>query len=133
MSFEIGVVAHFTARHHLVGDFGPASQPHAHAYRVEVGVSGGNLRADGTLFDISRLQNALSAALGDLEGRDLNEISGLAEPNPSAEAVARYIFERIAPSLSRDGLDRLQTRVWESPEAYASYTGDLASSQAGNG
>jgi 6-pyruvoyltetrahydropterin/6-carboxytetrahydropterin synthase len=125
MNFEVGVVAHFRAHHHLMGDFGPASQPHEHAYRVEVGVSGSSLRADGTLFDITRLQNALRAALGDLEGNDLNTISVLAEPNPSAEVVARYLFERIAPSLSEDGLDRLQTRVWESPEAYASYSGDL--------
>ena len=126
MSFKVGVVAHFNAHHYLVGDFGPASQPHAHAYRVEAGVSGASLRGDGTLFDITRLQQALNAVLGELDGRDLNETSGLAEPNPSAEVVARYLFERIAPSLSKQGLDRLQTRVWESPEAYASYTGDLA-------
>ena len=40
MRFEVGVVAQFTASHHLEGDFGPASLPHSHAYRVEVGVSG---------------------------------------------------------------------------------------------
>jgi 6-pyruvoyltetrahydropterin/6-carboxytetrahydropterin synthase len=126
MSFEVGVVAHFNARHHLVGDFGPASQVHAHDYRVDVGVRGGGLRADGTLFDITRLQSALNDALADLDGRDLNEVSGLADPNPSAEVVARYLFERIAPAVREDGLARLETRVWESPEAYASYAGDLA-------
>jgi 6-pyruvoyltetrahydropterin/6-carboxytetrahydropterin synthase len=126
MSFEVGVVAHFYARHHLVGDFGPASLPHEHAYRVEVSVVGDGLREDGTLFDITRLQTALSATLGELEGRDLNEVAGLAEPNPSAEMVARYLFERIAPALANDGLDELRTRVWESAEAYASYAGDLA-------
>jgi 6-pyruvoyltetrahydropterin/6-carboxytetrahydropterin synthase len=126
MTFQVGVVAHFTARHHLVGDFGPASQPHEHAYRVEVGVCGDNLRADGTLFDITQLQAALNAALGELDGRDLNEVVGLAAPNPSAEVVARYLFERIAPALSAIGLDHAHTQVWESSEAYASYTGDLA-------
>jgi len=126
MSFEVAVIAHFNAHHHLVGDFGPASQPHAHAYRVEVGVVGDSLRDDGTLFDIIRLQAALTAALGDLDGHDLNAVDGLAEPNPSAEVVARYLFERIAPALANEGLDRLYTRVWESPEASAGYSGDLA-------
>jgi 6-pyruvoyltetrahydropterin/6-carboxytetrahydropterin synthase len=126
MSFQVGVVAHFNAHHHLVGDFGPASQPHAHDYRVEVGVSGDSLRPDGTLFDITQLQAALSAALAELDGRDLNQVFGLAAPNPSAEVVARYLFGRIAPALANIGLDRLHTQVWESPEAYASYTGDLA-------
>jgi 6-pyruvoyltetrahydropterin/6-carboxytetrahydropterin synthase len=125
MSFEVGIVASFIAHHHLVGDFGPASKPHEHAYRVEVSVSGGGLRADGTLFDITRLQNALSAVLGEIEGRDLNEIDGLAEPNPSAEVVARYLFERIAPALGDASLDHLRSQVWESPDAYASFTGTL--------
>jgi len=125
MSFAVGVVASFTARHHLVGDFGPASQPHEHAYRVEVSATGSRLREDGTLLDITRLQAALSAALSHLEGRDLNAIAGLADPNPSAEVVARYLFDCIALELESDGLDQLQTRVWESAEAFASYTGDL--------
>src|ERR1700730_6549710 len=111
MSFEVGVVAHFNARHHLVGDFGPASEPHAHAYRVEVAAVGTRLREDGTLFDITRLQAPLHAALAELEGRDLNDIPELAARNPTAEVVARYLFERIAPALGNDGLDQLQTRV----------------------
>ena len=126
MTFEVGVVARFDARHHLVGDFGPASQPHAHAYRVEVAVLGGSLREDGTLFDITRLQAALSAVLVELEGRDLNSVVGLSDLNPTAEVVARYFFERIAPTLANDGLDQLRTRVWESDEAWAGYAGDLA-------
>jgi 6-pyruvoyltetrahydropterin/6-carboxytetrahydropterin synthase len=124
-SFEVGIVASFVAHHHLVGDFGPSSEPHEHTYRVEVSVAGGTLRPDGTLFDITRLQAALGAVLGTLEGRDLNEVVGLAEPNPSAEVVARYFCERIAPALAGADLAHLQTRVWESSEAYASYTGAL--------
>jgi 6-pyruvoyltetrahydropterin/6-carboxytetrahydropterin synthase len=126
MTFQVGVVAHFTAQHHLVGDFGPASQPHEHTYRVEEGVCGDNLRADGTVCDITQLQAALNAALAELEGRDLNQIPGLAAPNPTAEVVARYLFERIAPALSAIGLDHAHAQVWVSPEAYACYTGDLA-------
>ncbi|MDQ6674137.1 MAG: 6-carboxytetrahydropterin synthase [Chloroflexota bacterium] len=130
MSFEVGIVAGFGARHHLVGDFGPASRTHAHTYRVEVSVSGTSLQSDGTLFDITRLQEALSSVIAELDGRDLNQIADLATPNPSAEVVAEYLVERIAPALQSAGLDHLQARVWESPEAYASYTGDLARAAA---
>jgi 6-pyruvoyltetrahydropterin/6-carboxytetrahydropterin synthase len=125
MSYAVGVVAQFTARHHLVGDFGPARAPHGHAYKVEVNVVGDNLQGDGTLFDITQLQAALNETLADVEGRDLNEVPRLAQPNPSAEVVARYFFDRIAPVLQGQGLSQLETRVWESPEAYASYTGVL--------
>lgn len=130
MSFEVGVVAQFTASHHLVGDFGPASLPHAHDYRVEASVSGATLRPDGTLFDITKLQQAVAGVIADLDGTNLNDhddrgTAPLAAPNPTAEVVAHYFFERVAHELAGEGLARLQTRVWESAEAYASYTGEL--------
>jgi 6-pyruvoyltetrahydropterin/6-carboxytetrahydropterin synthase len=129
MSFEVGVEAHFTARHHLVGDFGPASLPHSHAYRVQISISGDALREDGTLFDISRLQQAVARVIGDLDGADLNDVSGVqvTGPNPTAEVMARFFFDRVAAvSGSGQGLARLQVRIWESPEAFAGYSGDLA-------
>lgn len=128
MSFEIGVEATFTARHHLVGDFGPASVPHAHDYRVQVSVRGAGLRDNGTLFDISRLQQAVAEVIADLDGTNLNDLSAaqLARPNPTAEVMARFFFDRVAPTLAGQGLARLDARVWESPEAYAAYSGDLA-------
>ena len=125
MSFEVGVVARFTAQHHLVGDFGPASLAHSHNYRVEVLAQGPQLQADGTLFDITLLQNALSAVLTQLEGHDLNTLPDLAESNPSAEVVARHITMRVAPSLKGTTVDLLSARVWESDEAFAAYTTSL--------
>ena len=125
MRFEVGVVGSFRARHHLVGDFGPASQPHEHEYRVEASVRGPNLQPDGTLFDITLLQDALAAGVGDLDGRNLNDLLGLGEPNPTAEVVARYLFRRVAPALAHTGLRTLSVRVWESEAAYAAYAGEL--------
>jgi 6-pyruvoyltetrahydropterin/6-carboxytetrahydropterin synthase len=126
VSFEVGVVAHFTARHRLFGDFGPASEPHEHAYTVEAAVRGDELRNDGTLVDIVLLQDALRMTTNDLDGRDLNEVAGLSDANTTAEVVARFVFDRIVTALRGKGLRSLQMRVWESPEAYASYTGDVA-------
>lgn len=125
MSFEVGVVARFTARHHLVGNFGPARQPHSHDYRVEAAARGGQLLADGTLFDITALQGALSETLANLHDADLNTIGALERPNPSAEVVAHFLYERIAPSLVGTGVAALTVRVWESDEAFAAYSGDI--------
>ncbi len=43
----------------------------------------------------------------------------LAGVNTTAEAVARYCWETLAPSLTGVGLTSLLVRVWESPCAYA--------------
>jgi 6-pyruvoyltetrahydropterin/6-carboxytetrahydropterin synthase len=128
MSFEVGVEGRFTASHHLVGDFGPARELHAHEYRVQISVSGGGLHDDGTLFDITRLQHAMADVIADIDGTNLNDLpdAQLAKPNPTAEVMARFFFDRVAPKLADQGLARLEARVWESPEAFAGYSGDLA-------
>jgi 6-pyruvoyltetrahydropterin/6-carboxytetrahydropterin synthase len=120
MSFEVGVVTRFAATHHLVGDFGPASQPHGHDYRLEAVARGEQLQPDGTLLDITILQNALAAIIAEIAGRDLNTVEGLGQPNPSAEVVARYICQRAFEAIA--GVEALTVRVWESDEAFAAYT-----------
>jgi 6-pyruvoyltetrahydropterin/6-carboxytetrahydropterin synthase len=46
-------------------------------------------------------------------------VPDLADVNTTAEAVADYCWEKLAPSLRGRGLDSLTVRVWESPQVYA--------------
>jgi 6-pyruvoyltetrahydropterin/6-carboxytetrahydropterin synthase len=117
--YEVGVVAQFEAAHRLVGDFGPATRMHGHTYRLEVIVRGPRLHADGTLYDIGRLNDVVSAIVADLHYRDLGEVPGLAGLNTTAEQVANYCWERVVATLHGHGLETLLVRVWESPQAYA--------------
>lgn len=128
--YEIGVTDQFEAAHRLVGDFGPATRLHGHTYRVEVAVRGAALQADGTLVDIVRVQDALAAATGALHYRTLEDLPALAGLNTTAETVARYLFDQVAPSLLDQGLMSLAVRVWESPAAWAAYEGPLTSPPA---
>jgi 6-pyruvoyltetrahydropterin/6-carboxytetrahydropterin synthase len=125
VNFEVGVWSFFQARHHLVGNFGPASEEHSHTYRVNVVVGGNRLQSDGTLIDITVVTAALRDVVADLHLRDLNELPALASPNPTVEVVARYIFERVAPAFLARGLDSLSVRVHESDDVYATYAGPL--------
>ena len=124
--FEVGVVASFEARHRLVGDFGPASEPHGHRYRLEVAVRGPRLQADGTLLDITILSAAVDDLISLIDGRDLNRVPGLDDRNTTAEGVAEFVFSTIKPRLAGRALASLRARVWESAEAYASFEGDLS-------
>jgi 6-pyruvoyltetrahydropterin/6-carboxytetrahydropterin synthase len=117
--YEIGVVAQFEAAHRLVGDFGPATRLHGHTYRLEVIARGERLRADGTLYDIGRLREAVDALAASLHYRELSDVPGLAGQNTTAEAVARYCWEALVGPLRGQGLVSLLVRVWESPQAYA--------------
>lgn len=124
--YEVGVVAAFEAAHRLTGDFGPAQRLHGHTYRLDVAVRGEALRDDGTLFDITRLQAAVDGLVAALHYRDLAEVEGLASVNTTAEAVAGFCWERLAPPLRGAGLHTLVVRVWESPRAYAAREDVLA-------
>jgi 6-pyruvoyltetrahydropterin/6-carboxytetrahydropterin synthase len=117
--YEIGIVSQFEAAHRLRGDFGPATRLHGHTYRLEVVVRGERLKDDGTLYDLGRLDAAVAELAGELHYRDLDEVPGLAGANTTAEHVARFCWERLAPALRGAGLASLLVRVWESPRAYA--------------
>ncbi len=117
--YEVYVAAQFEAAHRLVGDFGPATRPHGHTYRLEVLVRGERLKDDGTLYDIGWLREAVEELAASLHYRDLNDVPGLAGINTTAEAVADYCWEKLAPSLRGHNLDSLTVRIWESPQVYA--------------
>lgn len=123
--YEIYVAAQFEAAHRLVGDFGPATRLHGHTYRMEVMVRGERLHHDGTLYDIGSLKPAVENLAASLHYRDLNEAPGFEGVNTTAEAVADYCWEQLAPSLQGQGLETLAVRIWESPEVYAARDGRL--------
>ena len=117
--YEVYVAAQFEAAHQLSGDFGPATRPHGHTYRMEVIVRGERLKDDGTLYDVGLLRPAVEDLAASLHYRDLNDVPGLADVNTTAEAVARYCWDELAPLLRGQGLDSLAVRIWESSQVYA--------------
>jgi 6-pyruvoyltetrahydropterin/6-carboxytetrahydropterin synthase len=117
--YEVYVAAQFEAAHQLSGDFGPATRPHGHTYRMEVIVRGEHLKDDGTLYDVGLLRPAVEDLAASLHYRDLNDVPGLADVNTTAEAVARYCWDELASPLRGQGLDSLTVRIWESPQVYA--------------
>jgi len=119
--FEIGVSGEFESAHSLTGDFGPATRLHGHIYRVEVRAEAGDIDSTGTFYDIGRLRSDLSSVLERLHYRNLDDVEELAGMNTTAEAVARYIFKKLAPALRAAGVEGLKVTVWESPSAFASY------------
>ena len=124
--YEVYVATQFEAAHRLVGDFGPATRMHGHTYRVEVILRGERLSDSGVLYDIGELRSAVEDLAASLHYRDLNDVTDLAGVNTTAEAVADYCWEKLAPPLRNRGLDSLTVRIWESPQVYAAREDSLA-------
>jgi 6-pyruvoyltetrahydropterin/6-carboxytetrahydropterin synthase len=119
--FEIGISDEFEAAHSLSGDFGAATRLHGHTYRVEVRAEAPGIDSTGTFYDLGRLRDDLRSVLQRLHYRNLNEVAELTETNTTAEVVARYIFQKLAPGVRTGGVEALKVTVWESSSSFASF------------
>ncbi len=99
--YTVTVEARFSAVHQVrLGD-GTLEPPHGHDWLVRACFSRSELDEAGMVVDFSKARSALQSVLARLDRADLNSHEGLAGKNPTAEVVARYIYDRMAePGLS---------------------------------
>lgn len=97
---------------------------HGHNWRVTLVACGERLDEDGLLVDFHALQGALAQVLRSLDNRDLNSIEPFVGVNPTAEQVARHVFEAVVERC-RDripnGVRIESVEVTESPGCSAVY------------
>jgi 6-pyruvoyltetrahydropterin/6-carboxytetrahydropterin synthase len=121
--YTVAVQREFIAQHYLIGgDFGPENQPHSHAYRVELRLSGDTLDANGFLVDIDAMAAGLEAVLAAFRDQTLNDLPEFHALNPSIEHLARILCRALRARLPEAGLREVAMTIWESPSAWASYT-----------
>ena len=105
--------------------FGPAQNLHGATYVVELTLWRETLSPESIVIDIGEAADVLSQALSDLNYRNLDEHSELAGTLTTTEAVAQLIAERVAISLGKRGLTKLDVTLREHPDAWAGYTKTL--------
>lgn len=70
---------------------------HGHSFEVTLGVSGAVEADAGWVMDFAEIKAAFQPLYEQLDHHYLNEVEGLA--NPTSEHLARWIWERLRPSL----------------------------------
>ncbi len=131
--FSVTVRDHMLIAHSLHGEvFGPAQRLHGATYVVDATFRRADLDADGIVVDIGRAAEVLSAVLGELGYRNLDDEAELAGMNTTTEALARVVADRLAERARAgelgDGareLDGLVVTLHESHVASASYERSL--------
>ena len=102
--YEVRVTADFAAAHFLRDYHGKCENLHGHNYKVYAHVRGTELDAGGMLIDFSVLKHALRSVIKKLDHTNLNDIAAFAQ-NPSAERIARYIYDEMLLCLTEQGID----------------------------
>jgi 6-pyruvoyltetrahydropterin/6-carboxytetrahydropterin synthase len=123
MMYEVTIQRHFDAAHALRGYAGRCENLHGHRYEVAVCLAAEELNDIGLAYDFTELKAVLEErVLSLLDHTNLNEVSPFDELNPSAENIAHFIYGRLAEALPQ--ADIRWVRVWESPDAWATYYPD---------
>jgi 6-pyruvoyltetrahydropterin/6-carboxytetrahydropterin synthase len=122
--FEISVEYSFAAGHALRGYKGKCENVHGHNYKVAVTVAGDRLNSIGLLMDFVELRKAIKGLVERLDHRFLNDLPPFDRLNPSAENLAKYFYESIAPGAQAEGARVQCVTVWETDTTSATYRPD---------
>jgi 6-pyruvoyltetrahydropterin/6-carboxytetrahydropterin synthase len=126
--FEVGASVALRALHRIPWLPPPEGELHAHDYRVEVVVERAALDERGMVCDLDVVEAALRAAVGTLEGRDLDLIRPVEAEAVTVEILARWLHQRLADSIRSAGGEALAVRVWESATAFGGYRAPVSTS-----
>ena len=109
---KIKLIRSFSAAHHLPNYDGACHRLHGHTWKT-VFIMEGPIRPDGMVCDFKVIKKLLDDLLPDHQL--LNDML----PNPTAENLAHYLFEKAAPALAEKNLTLKTLEVWESENAAA--------------
>lgn len=112
--YEATVEVSFAAAHNLRDYAGKCARLHGHNFRVQVTAESETLDDVGMVIDFTILKGLVRELLEELDHGYLNEIPPFDKINPTTEAVARYLWERVSAGVRERAPDRdvRIARVW---------------------
>ena len=120
--FEVAIEETFAAGHALRNYRGKCENVHGHNYRAEVTLRGAELDAIGLLVDFVELKRVVHAVLDRMDHQWLNDFPPFDALNPSAENMAKYIYDEVSAALTaKEGVRVASARLWETDTASATY------------
>jgi len=122
--YRISTFAHFDSAHYLRGYRGKCASIHGHRWKVEVAMEGENLDEQGILIDFMDVKGLLKKVTDEYDHKLINEVPPFDELNPTAENMAKTIFDRMAEKLQEMAGSSVRVTgvtVWESETAGAAY------------
>ena len=119
--FEVSVEYTFAAGHALRGYKGKCENVHGHNYKVKLAVAGEQLDATGLLMDFVEVKKNIKDIVERLDHHFLNDIPPFDKLNPSAENIAKYFSDELAPVVQNRGLQLHAVTIWETDTTSATY------------
>jgi 6-pyruvoyltetrahydropterin/6-carboxytetrahydropterin synthase len=120
--FEVTIEQTFAAGHALRNYHGKCENVHGHNYRCQVTLEGAELDQTGLLMDFVALKKALQSVIDRLDHQWLNDFPPFDVLNPSAENIAKYIYDEVNKGIGGQADIRLgSVKLWETDTSSATY------------
>ena len=100
--YELTVIVEFEAAHRIVDYPGKCDRLHGHNWSVEVTVEGEKLNSLGMLIDFKELKGEVNKVMDLLDHNYLNELPAFQKINPTAENIAKFIYEKMKEAECKD-------------------------------
>jgi len=115
--YEISIEDTFDAAHCLREYQGNCERLHGHTYKAKAVFQCASLDKIGIAIDFRMAKKLLEAATDYLDHQYINDLPEFSVQNPTAENIARYIFDRI----KAENQQIHSVSVWETPTSCATY------------
>jgi len=119
--FEVTIEQTFAAGHALRNYHGKCENVHGHNYRVQVTMEGEQLDTTGLLVDFVLLKKVVGAVIDRMDHQWLNDFPPFDVLNPSAENIAKFIYDEVTKGINVSGVRLGYVRLWETDTSYATY------------
>lgn len=126
--FTISVKTHFWASHKLalsksrrVASDNFKEPPHQHNWSVTAEVTSNRLNELGLVMDFNQLKSMLDEITAGFDNKSLEKFDYFQKSSPSAENIAKFIYENLKPKLPK-GIKLQSIIVVEEPGCSAKFT-----------
>jgi len=120
--FEVTIEQTFAAGHALRNYHGKCENVHGHNYRCQLTLAGEQLDQTGLLMDFVELKRVLLSVIDRLDHQWLNDYPPFDVLNPSAENIAKYIYDEVRQGIRTEADVRIESvKLWETDTSSATY------------
>jgi 6-pyruvoyltetrahydropterin/6-carboxytetrahydropterin synthase len=120
--YEVTIKKSFSAAHLLKEIGGKCEELHGHNFLAEVSVAAESLNSEGLLIDFRVVKRWTDEVLEQLDHKYLNELDYFKNRNPSSEAIALFLYERISEKALQANVALSRVTVWESENSRVTYS-----------
>lgn len=103
----------FSSAHKIDGHKGKCAFLHGHNWTVEIAVASYKLDHLGMGMDFADIKRLVKPVIDELDHCYLNDLPYFQHFLPTAENVAKYIYESLVSIFSNEDVDIQEVIVWE--------------------